>query len=67
MGRLRVESPVSGDVLGEEMVSAEEGVLIVGGSGSGLDALVPGFEYSATHPALHLDAEVPVCAEASLS
>ncbi len=54
------------DVLAEEMLRAEEGVRLAGGSGTGLDAAISGLEAPATGPALHLDAEVPVGAEAHL-
>jgi hypothetical protein len=49
-------APISGDVLGEEMFQAEEGVLRVGGSGPSLDAAVPSLEALATDSALDLDA-----------
>ncbi len=48
------------------MLRAEERVSLVGGSGPGLDAAIPGLEAPAADPALHLDAEVPVGAEAPL-
>ena len=48
------------------MLQAEEGVRLVGGSGPGLDAAIPGLEALTADPALHLDAEVPVGAEAPL-
>lgn len=54
------------DILCEEMLRAEERVRLAGGSGPGLDASIPGLEAPAAHPALHLDAEVPVGAEAPL-
>jgi hypothetical protein len=57
---------VSGDVLCEEMLSAEEGVLLVGGSGASLDAPIPRLEVPATNPALHIDTEVTISAEAPL-
>ena len=55
-----------GDVLGEEMFRAEEWVRLVGSSGPSLDAAIPGLETPAADPALHLDVEVPVGAEAPL-
>ena len=57
---------LGGYVLGEEMLHAEEGIRLVYGSRPGLDAAIPGLEAPAADPALHLDAEVPVGAEAPL-
>jgi len=48
------------------MLRAEEGVCLVNGSGPSLDAAIPGLEAPAARPALHLDTEVPVSAEAPL-
>ena len=54
------------DVLGEEMLGTEEWIGLVDRSGAGLDAAVPRFEVLPANPTLHLDAEVPVGAEAPL-